>query len=65
MEKQHLLSSDDYGDTLAAVQGLLKKHEAFETDCAVHQERCTEICKEVCSLLSSQASHQATWVCSN
>ena len=31
-EKQHLLSSDDYGDSLAAVQGLLKKHSAFETD---------------------------------
>lgn len=32
LEKQHLLSSEDYGDTLAAVQGLLKKHDAFETD---------------------------------
>ena len=32
MEKQHLLSGDDIGDTIAAVQGLLKKHDAFETD---------------------------------
>ena len=31
-EKQHLLSGEDVGDTLAAVQGLLKKHDAFETD---------------------------------
>jgi len=43
MEKQHLLSGDDYGDTLAAVQGLLKKHGAFETDFKVHEDRCSEI----------------------
>lgn len=35
LEKQHLLSSEDYGDTLAAVQGLQKKHETFETDLKV------------------------------
>lgn len=39
-EKQQLLSVEDYGDTMAAVQGLLKKHEAFEADFAVHRERC-------------------------
>ncbi|XP_078606069.1 spectrin alpha chain, non-erythrocytic 1-like isoform X29 [Branchiostoma floridae x Branchiostoma japonicum] len=38
-EKQNLVSSEDYGDTLAAVQGLQKKHEAFETDFKVHRER--------------------------
>lgn len=31
-EKQQLLGVEDYGDTMAAVQGLLKKHDAFETD---------------------------------
>jgi len=46
VEKQHLLSGDDYGDTLAAVQGLLKKHAAFETDFKVHEDRCTEITNE-------------------
>jgi len=46
MEKQHLLSGDDCGDTLAAVQGLLKKHAAFETDFKVHEDRCTEITGE-------------------
>lgn len=46
MEKQHLLSGEDYGDTLAAVQGLLKKHSAFETDFKVHEDRCTEITNE-------------------
>ena len=45
-EKQHLLSAADYGDTMAAVQGLLKKHEAFETDFQVHRDRCSEIKKE-------------------
>ncbi|KAL3315949.1 Spectrin alpha chain, non-erythrocytic 1 [Cichlidogyrus casuarinus] len=43
-EKQHLLGSDDHGDTLAAVQGLLKKHEAFEGDFKVHVDKCQEIC---------------------
>ncbi|KAK0179706.1 hypothetical protein PV327_005434 [Microctonus hyperodae] len=43
-EKQQLLSVEDYGDTMAAVQGLLKKHEAFETDFAVHGDRCKDIC---------------------
>lgn len=46
MEKQHLLSSKELGETLAAVQGLIKKHEALETDCGVHQERANEICKQ-------------------
>ncbi|XP_053988880.1 spectrin alpha chain isoform X1 [Hylaeus anthracinus] len=43
-EKQQLLSVEDYGDTMAAVQGLLKKHDAFETDFAAHGERCKDIC---------------------
>ena len=46
MEKQHLLSGDDFGDTLAAVQGLLKKHAAFESDFKVHEDRCAEITSE-------------------
>lgn len=44
LEKQHLLSSEDYGDTLAAVQGLLKKHDAFDADLKIHQEKCNELC---------------------
>ncbi len=46
VEKEHLLSGEDYGDTLAAVQGLLKKHDAFETDYQVHKNRCAEINKD-------------------
>jgi spectrin alpha len=42
-EKQQLLSVEDYGDSMAAVQGLLKKHDAFETDFAVHRDRCGDI----------------------
>lgn len=42
-EKQQLLHVQDYGDTMAAVQGLLKKHEAFESDLGVHRERCADI----------------------
>ncbi|XP_043463580.1 spectrin alpha chain [Leptopilina heterotoma] len=45
-EKQQLLSVEDYGDTMAAVQGLLKKHDAFETDFAAHGERCKDICED-------------------
>nr|NVI69325.1 alpha spectrin [Cucujiformia] len=42
-EKQQLLGVEDYGDTMAAVQGLLKKHDAFETDFQAHRERCKDI----------------------
>ena len=45
-EKMVLVSSTDYGDTLAAVQGLLKKHSAFQTDFKVHQHRSEEITKQ-------------------
>ncbi|XP_064649219.1 spectrin alpha chain-like isoform X2 [Lineus longissimus] len=46
LEKEHLLSGEDYGDTLAAVQGLMKKHDAFATDFKVHEDRCTEISRQ-------------------
>lgn len=42
-EKQQLLGVEDYGDTMAAVQGLLKKHDAFETDFQAHRDRCNDI----------------------
>ena len=38
-EKQQLLTVPDLGENMAAVQGLLKKHDAFETDLSVHSER--------------------------
>ncbi|OQV13288.1 Spectrin alpha chain [Hypsibius exemplaris] len=42
-EKANLLQVDDFGDTIAGVQGLSKKHEAFETDLSVHLDRCREL----------------------
>lgn len=57
-EKQHLLSTGDLGDTMAAVQGLLKKHEAFESDFQVHKERCSEIKKEGQNLIDD-GNHNA------
>lgn len=58
MEKQHLLSGDDYGDTLAAVQGLMKKHGAFESDFKVHEDRCAEITGEGDKLIEA-GNHNA------
>ncbi|XP_072752026.1 spectrin alpha chain [Anoplolepis gracilipes] len=57
-EKQQLLSVEDYGDTMAAVQGLLKKHDAFETDFAAHGERCKDIC-EAGETLIKAGNHRA------
>jgi hypothetical protein len=42
-EKQQLLTVPDLGENMAAVQGLLKKHDAFETDLSVHNGCCNEI----------------------
>ncbi|XP_039289075.1 spectrin alpha chain-like isoform X4 [Nilaparvata lugens] len=56
-EKQQLLSVEDYGDTMAAVQGLLKKHDAFETDFAVHRDRCADICNAGAKLTEASNHH--------
>ncbi len=53
-EKQNLLSSEDYGDTLAAVQGLQKKHKAFDMDYNVHQERVAEIKRQGEALIQAE-----------
>lgn len=45
-EKMAFVSSEEAGDTLAAVQELMKKHEAFETDLAIHCERVHKIERE-------------------
>lgn len=57
-EKQQLLSVEDYGDTMAAVQGLIKKHDAFETDLAAHKDRCNDIC-QAGSQLVQEGNHHA------
>ncbi|XP_055377124.1 spectrin alpha chain isoform X3 [Condylostylus longicornis] len=56
-EKQQLLSVDDYGDSMAAVQGLLKKHDAFETDFAAHRDRCSLICDQGSQLVEAKNHH--------
>ncbi|XP_037079829.1 spectrin alpha chain-like [Pollicipes pollicipes] len=45
-EKQQLLGVDDYGDNMAAVQGLLKKHDTFETDLSVHTDRLRDVLQQ-------------------
>uniref|UniRef100_A0A8C4X8M7 Spectrin alpha chain, non-erythrocytic 1 n=1 Tax=Erpetoichthys calabaricus TaxID=27687 RepID=A0A8C4X8M7_ERPCA len=56
-EKLNLVGSEDYGDTLAAVQGLLKKHEAFETDFTVHRERVNDVCSNGEELIKKNNHH--------
>merc|ERR1739844_276840 len=56
-EKQQLLTVPDLGDNMAAVQGLLKKHDAFETDLSVHGERCTDICEQGQMLIEERNHH--------
>ncbi|XP_048876599.1 spectrin alpha chain, non-erythrocytic 1-like isoform X2 [Brienomyrus brachyistius] len=56
-EKLNLVASEDYGDTLAAVQGLLKKHEAFETDFTVHRDRVNDVCLNGEELIKKDNHH--------
>ena len=56
-EKQHVLSSSECGNTLAAAQGLIKKHDAFETDFNVHKERLQEIIKQGMGLIEANNHH--------
>ena len=58
-EKQHLLSSSECGNTLAAAQGLIKKHDAFETDFNVHKERLLDIIKQGETLVENDNHHAA------
>ncbi|XP_049820921.1 spectrin alpha chain isoform X3 [Aethina tumida] len=56
-EKQQLLGVEDYGDTMAAVQGLLKKHDAFETDFQAHRDRCAGIADDGQRLVAAANHH--------
>ncbi|GAB1285753.1 Spectrin alpha chain, erythrocytic 1 [Apodemus speciosus] len=53
-EKYALVSRGDSGDTLAATQSLLKKHEALENDFAVHRNRVQEVCAQGEDILSKE-----------
>lgn len=56
-EKTQLLSVPDYGDNMAATQGLLKKHDAFETDFSVHRDRCNGVCEDGNKLVEEGNHH--------
>merc|ERR1712079_365563 len=56
-EKQQMLTVPDLGDNMAAVQGLLKKHDAFETDISVHGDRCTDICEAGQKVIDERNHH--------
>jgi spectrin alpha len=59
-EKQHLISGSECGNTLAAAQGLIKKHDAFETDFNVHKERLLDIIKQGEALIESNNHHSSS-----
>jgi len=57
-EKTQLLSVPDYGDNMAAAQGLLKKHDAFETDFSVHRDRCNDVSEAGEKLINDGNHHK-------
>lgn len=56
-EKQQLLTVPDLGQNMAAVQGLMKKHDAFETDLSLHHNRAEEICSAGQELIAAGNHH--------
>ena len=61
-EKQQLLTVPDLGENMAAVQGLLKKHDAFETDLSVHNEKVNEINTAGQKLIEARNHHSSNIV---
>lgn len=61
-EKQQLLTVPDLGENMAAVQGLLKKHDAFDTDLSVHNDRCAEINSAGQKLIEDHNHHSSSIV---
>merc|ERR1711962_581761 len=61
-EKQQLLTVPDLGENMAAVQGLLKKHDAFETDLSVHGDRVSEINTAGQKLIEARNHHSSNIV---
>ncbi|XP_064138843.1 spectrin alpha chain, erythrocytic 1 [Loxodonta africana] len=55
-EKQAMAARGDSGDTLAATENLLKKHEALEFDFGVHETRVQEVCAQGEDILSKEES---------
>ncbi|KRY71430.1 Spectrin alpha chain [Trichinella pseudospiralis] len=59
-EKQQVLSVEDFGDTMAAVQSLIKKHGAFEVDLGVHKQRIGDIVQHGQLLVEAGNHHSQT-----
>ncbi|XP_042537874.1 spectrin alpha chain, erythrocytic 1 [Dipodomys spectabilis] len=53
-EKEAMVTRGDSGDTLAATQNLLKKHEALDTDFAVHEIRVQNVYAQAEDILSKE-----------
>uniref|UniRef100_A0A8C4L210 Spectrin alpha chain, erythrocytic 1 n=1 Tax=Equus asinus TaxID=9793 RepID=A0A8C4L210_EQUAS len=58
-EKEAIVAQGESGDTLAATQSLLKKHEALDNDFAVHETRVQSVCAQGEDILGkvSEGSH--------
>lgn len=56
-EKQQVVVVGECGDSMAAVQGLLKKHEALEAELAARGERVRDLKREGEVLLADGNLH--------
>ena len=56
-EKQQILGSDNFGENMAAVQGLLKKHDAFDVDLDVHRSRIVDLIDQGQQLIAAGNHH--------
>ncbi|XP_077012693.1 spectrin alpha chain, erythrocytic 1 [Tamandua tetradactyla] len=57
-ERGAMVAQGQSGDTLAATQSLLKKHEALGNDFAVHETRAQNVCAQGEDILSKEESQQ-------
>lgn len=57
-EKQQLLASPESADIMAAVQGLLKKHDTLESEFASHRERCADLQSDGQKLVNAGNHHR-------
>ncbi|XP_037681556.1 spectrin alpha chain, erythrocytic 1 [Choloepus didactylus] len=57
-EKDAMVAQGHSGDTLAATQSLLKKHEALDNDFAVHETRVQNVCAQGEDILNKEESQK-------
>ncbi len=56
-EKQNLMAATDVGNSMAAVQGLMKKHDAFDNDLKAHDGHVESVCREGQDLINAGNHH--------